>query len=410
MQKIRVGVLGLGQGRSHLRAFQMLEGSSVVAVCDQDAALAERVAREHNVEKRHPNYESMLDDHSIDLIVVATPDHLHGQHAIQALEAGKHVLSEIPMATTLDECRRIIELTDRSGLKYHMGNQVRYAFCLRDVQRLIQAGDLGDVFYGEGEYLHEMEDIVGHRQADHWRIHPQTPQTTLLGGGPHAIDTLRWLMGVRFVEVQAYHATQQSRWQTTHTTIALFKAGNGGVAKVTVSYGMKRPYCLYYSVYGSDGSFERTRPGRLCRGHHQLSLSQQGVRRATYAAGHRAQLEQPSHPASARAEAMALWKSNRHNTSCAPSSTTKNRLLVLVKRPDPSPPASARWHPQARAAGRLRSQRLTSSPSSTSITPHPPRRSLCSCSTLQPRRAAATATTWARFCAWKALSILPNVT
>ena len=244
MQKIRVGVLGLGQGRSHLRAWEMLEGSSVVAVSDSDTALAERVAHEHNVEKRHPNYESMLDDHSIDLIVVATPDHLHGQHAIQALEAGKHVLSEIPMATTLDECRRIIELTDRSGLKYHMGNQVRYAFCLRDVQRLIQAGDLGDVFYGEGEYLHEMEDIVGHRQADHWRIHPQTPQTTLLGGGPHAIDTLRWLMGVRFVEVQAYHATQQSRWQTTHTTIALFKAGNGGVAKVTVSYGMKRPYCL----------------------------------------------------------------------------------------------------------------------------------------------------------------------
>ena len=256
---IRVGVLGLGQGRSHLRAFQMLDGAAVSAVCDQDERLAERVAQEYGVSTRHATYAAMLEDNSIDLIVVATPDHLHGRHAIMALEAGKHVLSEIPMATTLDECRRIVELTDRHGLKYHMGNQVRYAFCLRDVQRMIRAGDLGEVFYGEGEYLHGMDDIVSHRPPDHWRIHPQTPQTTLLGGGPHAIDTLRWLMGVDFVEAQAYNAEQPSRWQTTHTTVAIFKASNGGVAKVTVSYGMARPYCLYYSVYGSAGSFERTR-------------------------------------------------------------------------------------------------------------------------------------------------------
>ena len=256
---IRVGVLGLGQGRSHLRAFQLLEGATVAAVCDRDSALAARVAHEFGVEKRYPTYEAILEDRSIDLVVVATPDHLHGQHAIMAFEVGKHVLSEIPMATTLDECRRIIELTDRRGLKYQMGNQVRHAFCLRDVQRMIRAGDLGDIFYGEGEYLHSMDDIVSHRPADHWRIHPQTPQTTLLGGGPHAIDTLRWLMGVEFVEAQAYHAEQSSRWQTTHTTVALFKTSNGGVAKVTVSYGMVRPYCLYYSVYGSAGSFERTR-------------------------------------------------------------------------------------------------------------------------------------------------------
>ena len=257
--EIRVGVLGLGQGRSHLRAFQLLEGATVVAVCDQDARLAERVTHEFGVETRFPTCEAMLEDPAIDLIVVATPDHLNGRHAIMALEAGKHVLSEIPMATSLDECNRIIELTDRHGLKYHMGNQVRYAFCLRDVQRMLRAGDLGEIFYGEGEYLHTMDDIVADRPPDHWRIHPQTPQTTLLGGGPLAIDTLRWLMGVDFVEAQAYHAEQQSRWQTTHTTVAIFKAGNGAAAKVTVSYGMVRPYCLYYAVYGSQGSFERTR-------------------------------------------------------------------------------------------------------------------------------------------------------
>jgi hypothetical protein len=66
-------------------------------------------------------------------------------------------------------------------------------------------------------------------------------------------------MGVRFGEVQAYHVSIPSDWHTTHTTVALFKADSGAVCKITVSYGMQRPYCLYYSVYGNDGSFERSR-------------------------------------------------------------------------------------------------------------------------------------------------------
>ncbi|MFN8441435.1 MAG: Gfo/Idh/MocA family oxidoreductase [Caldilineaceae bacterium] len=259
MSSLTVGILGLGQGQSHLQAFQSLEGSRVLAVCDQDAALAQRMAQRFNVPQIYTRFEQLLEDKTLDILVIATPDHTHGQFAIQALEAGKHVLSEIPMATTLDEVRRIIELSERSGLKYHMGNQVRYAFCLQDVQRLIAAGDFGELFYGEGEYLHDMEDIAGPRGPDHWRIQRSLPQTTMLGGGPHAIDTLRWLMNARFVEVQAFHASQQTRWGTGHTTVALFKTDNGGVTKITVSYGMQRPYCLYYSVYGTAGSFERTR-------------------------------------------------------------------------------------------------------------------------------------------------------
>lgn len=259
MAEIGVGILGLGQGRSHLQAFQIIDGSRVVAVCELNAELRTQVAQQFEVERRYGSYEQLLEDKAVAIVVIATPDHLHGRHAIMALEAGKHVLSEIPMALTIAECEQIVKLCDRTGLKYQMGNQVRHAFCLRDVQRMIANGEFGEVFSGEGEYLHEMGDIVNHRPADHWRIHPATPQTTLLGGGPHAIDTLRWLMGVRFIEAQAYHASQRSRWNTTHTTVALFKADTGAVAKVTVSYGMMRPYCLYYSVYGSEGTFERCR-------------------------------------------------------------------------------------------------------------------------------------------------------
>ena len=259
MDTIAVGVVGLGQGRAHARAFQALAGSRVLAVCDLDRRLAEEAARELEVPRVYDDLEQVLADREVDLVVIATPDHLHGRQAIAALEAGKHVLSEIPMALTIADCERIVALTRRSGLKYQMGNQVRYAHCLQDARRLTADGAFGEIFYGEGEYLHDMGDIMSRRDEGHWRVDLAEPQTTLLGGGPHAIDTLRWLMGVRFTSVQAYHAEHRSRWGTIHTTAALFKADTGAVAKVTVSYGMARPYCLYYSVYGTEGSFERTR-------------------------------------------------------------------------------------------------------------------------------------------------------
>jgi predicted dehydrogenase len=176
-----------------------------------------------------------------------------------ALEAGKHVLSEIPMATSLEEVRRIIELARSTGLKYYMGNQVRYAHCLQDVKRLNQSGEMGEIFYGEGEYLHNMEEIASRRDGNHWRVAGEDRQTTLLGGGPHALDTLRWLMGVEFVKASAFHSAQKSRWGTTHNTVAIFQTSSGATAKVTTGYGMVRPYCLYFSTYGTEGSFERTR-------------------------------------------------------------------------------------------------------------------------------------------------------
>lgn len=259
MSTINVGIVGLRQGRTHARVFQLLEETCVVAIADTDEAVLQRVGNELGVDARYDGIEQLLDDPAVQMVVVATPDHLHGQHVIAALESGRHVLSEIPMATTVEECRRIFELTLDGNLKYHLGNQVRYAHCLQDIHAQIQSGDLGEIFYGEGEYLHDMEDILTWAHPKTWRTEPVNPQTTLLGGGPHALDTLRWLMDVRFSSVQAYHAGGSHLGMPVHTTVALARAESGAVAKITVSYGMVRPYCLYYSVYGTEGSFERTR-------------------------------------------------------------------------------------------------------------------------------------------------------
>jgi len=256
---VNVGVVGLGQGSSHLAAFNTLDRSRILGVADLREDVAMRVVAKYGIEKHYASLDQLLQNKDIQLVVIATPDHLHGQHVIQALEAGKHVLSEIPMATTIEECQQIVAITERTGLKYQMGNQVRYAHCLQDIHSFITKGEMGEIFYGEGEYLHNLDELINKKGSNHWRIAKLSPQTTLLGGGPHALDTLRWLMGVTFSNVSAFHSEQQTTWGTTRNTVAIFKTRNGATAKITTSYGMIRPYCLYYSVYGSEGSFERTR-------------------------------------------------------------------------------------------------------------------------------------------------------
>lgn len=263
--QVRFGVVGVGQGRSHIRGFQSQAESTVVAVCDADLGRATAVAQEYGVDRRYQRLEELLDQRDIDAVVIATPDHLHGPMSIAALRAGKHVLSEIPMALEPTHMREIVELTDRTGLKYHMANQTRFAPALISAKAVVSSGRLGELFYGEAEYLHDMRYAQyfpdGRRR---WRADPEHPQTTLLGGGPHALDTLRWLMGIdQFVEVTAYgNRKGLTDRPTDDFTVALFKAADGSIAKVAVAYGLSRPYCLYFSVYGTEGSFERTRHQR----------------------------------------------------------------------------------------------------------------------------------------------------
>ena len=262
-EPLRVGVVGMGQGVASIRGFQHAQGAQVVAICALDEAELEPIARQFNIALCYTDYEMMLEEAELDVVAIATPDHLHAPQAMQALSKGMHVLTEIPMATSLDDCEQMIELVEDTGLKYQMGNQVRYAPCVVHMKSLVEDGSLGDIFYGEGEYLHNTEEyyISSGRGWEHWRTASGIPQRSFTGGGMHAIDTLRWLMNDRYVEVQGYggkYVYKQTPGKED-LAVALFRTERGGIAKVLTSGGIQRSYCLYYSVYGTKGSVERTR-------------------------------------------------------------------------------------------------------------------------------------------------------
>jgi predicted dehydrogenase len=265
MRKVRIGIVGTRRGSSHNQVFGGHPECEVVAVCDVRAERARATAESLGLIRWHTDLDALLSDDAVNAVYIATPDHLHGEMNVRALRAGKHVLSEIPLATELEHCRDIVALSEAGNLKVQMGNECRWMPYLQAVRAMADAGDFGRFFCGEGEYLHNLRMEGWHaREEDgtpHWRWDAAAPQTTMLGGGPHALDTLRWLMGIeRFTDVVA--GGTRGSIHDTHaddTTVALFNAPGGVLVKITVSYGMWRPYCLYFSAAGTAGTFEASR-------------------------------------------------------------------------------------------------------------------------------------------------------
>src|SRR5947207_3641462 len=125
--KVRVAVVGARRGATHVAAFQAHPQAEVVAVCDRDAARAQSVAARHGVARTLARFEDALALDEVDVIALATADMDHAAQALAALDAGKHVLTEIPMATEIDDCFRLIEAVRRAGKKLQMAQQVRWA-------------------------------------------------------------------------------------------------------------------------------------------------------------------------------------------------------------------------------------------------------------------------------------------
>jgi predicted dehydrogenase len=145
---IGVGVLGAGYwGPNLIRTFANLDGCELTAICEQDDARRERVSARYQSVPTFAAYDAMLSDPSVDAIVVATPVEGHYAHSLAALEAGKHLFVEKPLARTTDECSKLIDAAASRDLVLMAGHTFLYNAAVRNVKRMIEDGELGDILY-----------------------------------------------------------------------------------------------------------------------------------------------------------------------------------------------------------------------------------------------------------------------
>jgi predicted dehydrogenase len=186
-----------------------------------------------------------------DIVIVATPDHVHVEQCVMALEAGKHVICEKPLAPTVADCRIIIDAVNRSGKFFMTGQVCRYAPGFRAAKKLYESGRIGDLVYIESEYAHDYDKARGFKN---WRMDPEIKREGFLGGGCHALDLVRWIAG-NPIEVFSYMNHKiLTDWPTCDTGVAVAKFPNDVIGRIFVSTGIKRPYTMRTVLYGTRGT------------------------------------------------------------------------------------------------------------------------------------------------------------
>ncbi len=254
--KFKVGVIGLRRGLSFVDVFRLMPDAEVTAVCD---ASEERLAwfdEKRGGAKLLTRFEDLLNA-DVDIIVVASPAPQHAAHSIAALEAGKHVISEVPAVWSLEEAEQLLNAVRRSKAQYSFAENCCYWHFVEVWRDWVAEGKLGKVIYAEAEYVHDCRRIMRDANGLTWRASmPPIYYCT------HSLGPLLKIMGGRFVSAvgMGTGVNVAPELGAIDMEVGLFQHDSGAVVKLLCGFSVERePAHHYFVLYGTHGSVEKSR-------------------------------------------------------------------------------------------------------------------------------------------------------
>ena len=156
-RKVRIAVVGLGFGAEFIPIHQRHPYVELVAICQRSQDKLDQVGKQYGVERRYTSYADLLKDTDVDAVHINSPIPDHAPMTLAALEAGKHVMCTVPMATSVDDCRKIVELAAKTGLKYMMAETVVYAREFLFIKQMHDRGELGKIQFVQASHQQDMD-------------------------------------------------------------------------------------------------------------------------------------------------------------------------------------------------------------------------------------------------------------
>jgi predicted dehydrogenase len=255
--RLGVGVVGIGWvAVEHLRAFLSNPQVTVVALCSRNEARARQRLRAAAVDVGDARfvrrYAELLAATDVDIVSIATPNHLHAAQAVAAARAGKHFLLEKPTGLDVRELRSIRDAVRRAEVRTIVSFELHYNPYVRLARWLREEGRLGRIRFARFQYLSRVTDWYS---GWSWVRTRASGRSHLLAAGCHAVDALRWCSGLEVTEVSAYdtHYTAGYQWPTSIVVnMRLRGQGRQGppLAQVTSSTDFQMPYAFGVELMG----------------------------------------------------------------------------------------------------------------------------------------------------------------
>jgi predicted dehydrogenase len=226
VDKIKVGIIGTGFiGPTHIEAIRRLGFVEVIALAENGLDRAKKFAEELGIQKAYGDYHELLQDNEIDVVHNCTPNHLHFTINKEVILAGKHIISEKPLAMSSKESGELLELAEKHGVVHGVNFNYRQFPSVQNLHAKIANGDLGKVNLVHGSYL---QDWLLYKTDFNWRLAPEVggKSRAVADIGSHWCDTVQYVTGKQIVEVFADLATVIPVRKKAKNTIATFSAQN----------------------------------------------------------------------------------------------------------------------------------------------------------------------------------------
>lgn len=298
-EKIRAGIIGTGFiGPAHIEAARRLGNVEFIALAEASEDLARAKADDLGIPRAYGDYRKLLEDPEVQVVHNCTPNHLHFEVNRDILQAGKHVISEKPLAMNSEESRKLVELAESSGLIHAVDFNYRFYPLVQHARQMVVRGELGQVFNVHGSYLQDWLYL----QTDwNWRLQPELSgeSRAVADVGSHWCDLVQFITGEKITrvygdlrtvhptrmrpkkEVETYagkvlqpsdYEPQEINTEDYASILLELEGGAHGVCTVSqVSAGRKNR--LYYEIDGSKCalSWDQERPNELWIGYRDKS-------------------------------------------------------------------------------------------------------------------------------------------
>ncbi|WP_041076134.1 Gfo/Idh/MocA family protein [Thermotoga caldifontis] len=257
MKKVRIGIVGAGKISEvlHIPNTILSEYAQLVAIADPNAQRLEQFKRKLENVRFYEDYRQMLEKEDIDAVIVATPNALHAEVSIAALEKGKNVLVEKPMATNSGDALKMIEAAKENRKVLMVNHSQRFFPHHIKAKEIVQSGVLGEIRL--------VKTMFGHAGPENWSpsaawfFDKNVAMFGALGDlGVHKVDLIRYITGLDIVECTGFIATLEKRASVEDVASAVLRLSNSSLATLDSNWITKGLEENYFVVYGEKGTMK----------------------------------------------------------------------------------------------------------------------------------------------------------
>ena len=252
MKNYKFGIIGCGAiANHHIKAMQHVKNGEFIAVFGVDAKQTEEFARINNL-KMYNSLEEFLKNQEIDIVTICTPSGTHAVLAVKAMEAGKHVVVEKPLALNVEDCKAVVDAALKYDRKCEVICQLRFSKAIYQTKSAIESGALGKIVNASLHMKYWRDE--DYYASSNWRgTWENDGGGALMNQGIHGVDLLLYFIGVP-KNINAICSTLVHKIETEDTAAALLEWENGAIGVIEATTSVNPGYQRRIEICGSKGS------------------------------------------------------------------------------------------------------------------------------------------------------------